>query len=108
METTKTKKIGRPKMDAINKRACEKRIYYSPLELLQVEDLAKSAGFNLSVFMRKTILNPPIIARIKPKEMQQIRLYNNIRNSISTLKICCGNTNILIVYFSSHFQAGIT
>ena len=83
METNKTKKIGRPKSDVSHKKICHVLVKFSPNDYLRIEEKAKSAGTNVTAFVRKSALSSEVVARIKPEEMETIRTFNNLRNGIS-------------------------
>jgi hypothetical protein len=82
METTKTKKIGRPLSEVEHKKICPVLVKFSLTEYSEIEKKAKRAGTNVTAFIRKSSLSSEVIARPTQQEMEDIRAYNNLRSGI--------------------------
>jgi hypothetical protein len=80
--TSKTKKIGRPKLNAEVKKICPVYVAFSPNDYIKVEEKSKLAGTNVTAFVRSSALSANIIARPSPERMEAIRRFNNLRNGI--------------------------
>jgi hypothetical protein len=82
METSKIKKVGRPKSELDQKKICKVLVKFSPNDYMKIEEKSKSAGSTVTAFVRSSALSANIIARPSPEKMEAIRTFNNLRNGI--------------------------
>jgi hypothetical protein len=83
METSKIKKVGRPKSEVDQKKICPVLVKFSPNDFFKIEEKSELAGITVTAFIRTAALNANVIARPAAEKMETIRTYNNLRNGIS-------------------------
>lgn len=76
------RKNGRPQASVDEKKICAVTVKFSSNDYGKIFEKAKNARVSVAAFVRSSALNSTVVARPSAEEMEEIRNYTNLRNSI--------------------------